>query len=292
MDTIETIKRSDARYPKLLAQIADPPEQLYCRGNINLFSKTCLAIVGTRKITPYGREAATTIARELAYSGFTIVSGLALGIDATAHAATLDAHGNTIAVLGSGADDDHIGPPTNLPLAHRILKDGGLIVSEYPPGTPGYKDQFPARNRIISGLSLGVLVVEADSKSGALITARCALEQNRDVFAVPGSIFSPRSAGTNHLLQQGAKAVLTANDILSEYDAQSTLFTTEQKNLSTRNPVEQQILAILESNGPTILDEIIRKTDSDTPTVIAALSMLEIHGRVKQISPGTYHLCN
>lgn len=289
MDEVIRISRDDQRYPQRLQQISDPPEVLHCRGNIDLLATTCFAVVGTRKITPYGKEATAKITRDLAQY-FTIVSGLALGIDAAAHIATLDVDGRTIAVLGSGIDQ--ITPMTNEKIGHRILENGGLIISEYPPGTPAYKEHFPARNRIVSGLSLGVLVVEADEKSGALITARCALEQNRDVFAVPGSILSPRSFGPNRLLQQGAKAVLSARDIFNEYDAQPELFSSEKMNLSTQNPLEKTILAILESNGPTLLDEIIRKADSDTPTVIAALSVLEIYGKVRQMGGGMYNICN
>ena len=286
----EVIARSDPRYPTLLGQITDPPNVLYCRGNVALLNSTCFAVVGTRKITPYGREVATSIARDLAYHGFTIVSGLALGVDTVVHTATLDAHGATIAVLGSGIDS--ITPTTNERLGHRILHEGGLIISEYPASYPAAKHTFPERNRIISGLSLGTLVVEADTKSGALITARSALDQNRDVFAVPGNIFSPRSAGPNQLIQQGAKAVMSAQDIISEYGPITPLPGLNSAHLSTRDPVQQKILGILESSGPSLLDEIIRKADSDTPSVIAALSMLELHGSVRQISPGKYRICN
>ncbi len=291
MDDIQIITQSDAEYPKILAEIADPPTTLYCRGNIDLLqASTCIAVVGTRKITPYGKEVTTSLTRDLARHGITIISGLAMGVDAVAHASALDAHGKTIAVLGSGVD--LITPTTNLPLGERILREGGLIISEYQPGTPPFPSNFPQRNRIVSGLSLGVVVIEADEKSGALITAKCALDQNRDVFAVPGNILSPRSAGPNKLLQQGAKVVLSATDILNEYDSQLDLFESKKSNLSTRNPLEQQILAILESDGPTLLDEILRKVDSDTPTVITALSMLEIHGSVQQLDTGKYTLCN
>jgi DNA processing protein len=289
MHKIITIGFDDPRYPERLKQIPDPPRLLYCRGNIGILHSSSFAVVGSRRITPYGKEITAKIVRDLA-GHFIITSGLAMGVDAAAHTATLDAQGKTIAVLGSGIDD--ITPSSNKSLGERILNEDGLIISEYPPGSIAYPSNFPARNRIVSGLSLGVLVVEADEKSGALITARCALEQNRDVFAIPGSIFSPRSAGPNRLLQQGAKVVLSANDILQEYDAQLVLFPIEKKNLSTQNPLQLTILAILESNGPSLLDEIIRMADSDTPTVIAALSVLEIYGKVKQTGGGTYHVCN
>src|SRR3989338_10271106 len=171
-------------FPKLLSQIHDPPKQLYCRGNISLLNSSCLAVVGTRKLTSYGREIAQQIVRDLANNGFTIVSGLALGIDAVVHQATLDCGGKTIAVLGGGVGDRNIGPKTNFHLAQDILKNDGLLVSEYSDKDEIFALNFAIRDRIISGLSRGVLVIEADEKSGALITAKCALDQNRDVFAV------------------------------------------------------------------------------------------------------------
>lgn len=290
MSDIIVLDRHQSAYPPLLNQIPDPPASLYCRGNTELLGSTCFAIVGTRKITPYGKEVATTITRELAYNGFTIVSGLAYGIDAAAHRATLEANGRTIAVLGSAIDE--LTPAGNAELGKSIIEKGGLVISEYAPGSQTYPSNFAARNRIISGLSLGVLVIEADAKSGALITAQCALDQNRDVFAVPGSIFSPRSQGTHTLLKTGAQIATCARDILDTYGVQLELFQQSSQNLSTRNPLEHRILAILESDGPTLLDEMIRKADSDTPSVIAALSLLEIHGTVRQIKPGTYAKCN
>ncbi|HYU64864.1 MAG TPA: DNA-processing protein DprA, partial [Candidatus Paceibacterota bacterium] len=197
---IINLTRKDKTYPKLLSQIHQPPKMLYYRGNISLFQTPCLAVVGTRKLTPYGQEATRFLVHDLIKASCTIVSGLALGIDAAAHTAALEAGGNTIAVLGSGIDDESIYPRTNFNLAHKILNHNGLIVSEYPEGTKAQHFTFPARNRIISGLSRGVVVIEADRESGALITAQFALEQNRDVFAIPGSIFAPRSIGTNSLI--------------------------------------------------------------------------------------------
>lgn len=272
----------------MLAQISDPPEVLYCRGNTALLNTQCLGVVGTRKITPYGKEAAQYLTAQLAANGYTIVSGLALGIDAVAHQATLDTGGKTIAVFGTGVDDSSIFPSTNLNLAKDILKAGGLLVSEYPAGTHGQRFTFPARNRIISGLSKGVIIIEADKESGALITAKSALDQNRDVFAVPGNIFSPRSVGPNMLIQQGAKLVLTVSDILSEYSSQLSIVDSQLSSLSTSDPVQKKIIAILKSNGPTHIDEIIKKSECETPHVSAALSILEIHGKIKHIGNGIY----
>ncbi len=285
---IKTINRDNPRYPKLLAQISDPPEILYCRGNLDLLNTPCLGVVGTRKITPYGKEAAQYLARQLASNGFTIVSGLALGIDAVAHQATLDARGKTIAVFGTGPEDAMISPKTNFRLAQDILKNDGLLVSEYPAGTPGADWTFPMRNRIISGLSKGVIIIEADKSSGALITAKSALDQNRDVFAVPGGIFSPRSIGPNMLIQQGAKLVLNPSDILSEYTLPTALYPLPSRHVSTQDPVQKKILDILESNGPTYIDTIISQTEMETQKVMAALSMLEITEKIKHAGNGIY----
>lgn len=276
----------------MLAQISDPPEVLYCRGNIELLNTPCLGVVGTRKLTPYGKEAAEYITQQISHGGFTVVSGLAYGVDAVAHRSALDAGGKTIAVLGTGTDDKSIYPKENLRLAADILDGGGLIISEYPDGTGGQLWSFPRRNRIISGLSRGVIIIEADKSSGALITAKCALDQNRDVFAVPGNIFSPRSVGPNMLIQNGAKLVLTPQDILEEYQLLNLNFPLSTSHLSTgRGPVEEKILAILKSNGPTHIDEIIKKSEMETPRIAAAVSILEIKSQIKHLGNGIYK-CN
>lgn len=278
------IKLKTRDYPKLLAQIADPPEQLYCRGNIKLLNSFCFGVVGTRKLTSYGREATEHIVSGLADSGMTIVSGLAMGIDAVAHQTALDNDLPTIAVLGTGIDDKSIYPNTNLALAKNILEEEGLIISEYPEGTNGYKGNFPARNRIISGLSKGVLVIEAPLVSGALITTRCATEQNRDVFAVPGNIFSINSKGPNMLIQKGAKPVFSAEDILGAYYQNLELNLGPRSDISTQNPTEKKILDILDAKGKLTADEIISTAKLETSQVIATLSILEIKGKVKQKS--------
>ena len=288
MKEVIEIRKEDETFPKLLSQIHDPPNVLYCRGNLSLLNKTCFAVVGTRKLTSYGKEAANNIVNGLVRAGFTIVSGLALGIDAIAHQATLDAGGKTIAVLGGGVGDRSIGPQTNLPLARNILQNEGLLISEYSNEHQIFPANFAIRDRIISGLSKGVLVIEADEKSGALITARCALDQNRDVFAIPGSIFSSRSIGPNNLIKKGAKLVTSAQDILDEYGENLKLFEDLKPDLSTKNPVQKIILAILNKNGPTFIDEIVRESDKETSKVIAALSTLEIKGLIKNIGNGKY----
>ena len=253
-DDIHIIRNGQSGYPTLLSEIADPPEQLYCRGDIALFFFFCIAVVGTRKASDYGRQATGDIVGVLAGAGITIVSGLAAGIDTAAHRATLDSGGKTIAVFGTGVDDASVYPRDNLRLAHDIIAGGGLLVSEYAPGTHGQAWMFPMRNRIISGLSRGVLVVEADKDSGSLITARRALDQNRDVFAVPGSIYWPRSVGTNLLIQQGARPVGLAADILDSYRMQQESL--PELAVSTEDPVQQSILALLRTNVPLPLDAI------------------------------------
>jgi len=207
------LDRADERYPAWLGTIADPPAVLYCAGLIEPQDRQAVALVGARQATPYGLRVTETLARELSGAGFTIVSGLARGIDTAAHRAALEAGGRTIAVLGCGLDVDY-------PLGHARLREdiagGGAVVTEYAPDTKPLAHHFPRRNRIISGLSLGVVVIEAAEDSGSLITARLALEQGREVFAVPGSIEAPLSRGPHGLLKQGAKLVETVDDIIEE----------------------------------------------------------------------------
>ncbi|OGN17893.1 MAG: DNA protecting protein DprA [Candidatus Yanofskybacteria bacterium RIFCSPHIGHO2_02_FULL_50_12] len=277
-----TIDIKSANYPERLKQIGNPPRQLYCRGDISLLQTECFGVVGTRMITSYGKEAVQQFVPGLARH-FTIVSGLAIGIDASAHKRTLETSGKTIAVLGSGINDKHIYPVSNQKLAHEILENGGLITSEYKPDTKARDNMFPERNRIISGLSKGVLIIEADDKSGSLITARLAVEQNRDVFAVPGSIFSPKSRGTNQLIQRGAKLVSTLDDIIQDYSMLDLKLPARNAN-----PTEASILAVLETNGPLNTDEIIRHTQKEAPEIMVALSMMEIKGMVRQMANGIF----
>ena len=276
------IELKSKAYPKLLKHISDPPKILYCRGDITLLNTECFAVVGTRSMTPYGREAAQQIVPGLARH-FTIVSGLALGVDAVAHLATLDCNGKTIAVLGSGIN--LITPETNLRLGQDILKNDGLIISEHPGKKPASKESFPERNRIISGLSKGVLIIEADEKSGSLITARLAGEQDRDVFAVPGNIFSSKSMGPHKLIRTGAKLVASAHDILDDY---SKLPFSKSSPLSTADPVHSAILAILEAHGPLNIDNIIEHTKLGASEIMGALALMEIQGHIKQMAGGIF----
>lgn len=215
---IEVITIFDNQYPTLLKQIHDPPAILFVRGKLKNNTPNPLGVVGTRKMTTYGARSVEYIVKPLVRNGISIVSGLALGIDGKSHEAALSQNGYTVAVLGSGVDDNSIYPNHHKKLAHRIIESNGAVISEFPPGTKPLAHHFPMRNRIISGLSKGILVIEAAIKSGSLISARCALDQNRDVYAIPGQIFSPTSAGTNQLIAHGAKVVTSANDILEDFE--------------------------------------------------------------------------
>lgn len=287
-ENIWTLTEDDERYPSYLKEIGNPPVILYGRGAM-LDEKICIGVVGTRRPTAYGTEATETLVRELAEAGLTIVSGLASGIDARAHEATLDTQGKTIAVLGSGLDHYSIFPPENRGLARRIVEAGGTLISEYAPGTPAVKEHFPARNRIISGLSRGVLVIEAREKSGARITTRMAMEQNREVFALPGSIFSPTSRWPLLLIQQGAKLVTSAQDILEElgieYNKESA-----QRLDDFFGETEKTLLGLLEA--PLGVDAIKEKTGLATHAIVASLSMLELKGRVRNLGADTYQKIN
>ncbi len=274
------IQKGSPQYPERLNQISDAPEYLYCRGNIALLDSECFAVVGTRMLTGYGKEAVQKLIPGLARH-FTIVSGLALGIDACVHQTTLHCMGKTIAVLGSGIEN--ITPMTNHRLALEILERDGLLISEHSGKKPAYKDSFPVRNRIISGLSRGVLIIEADEKSGSLVTARHALEQNRDVFAVPGNIFSPKSDGPNKLIQRGAKLVASTEDIIGDYSMLDL-----KTPVSTENPTEASILAILGTNGPMTTDAIIEQARRDASEITATLSIMEIKGMVRQMAGGMF----
>lgn len=273
-------------YPQRLKEIYDYPPVLYLRGNLLPEDECCLAVVGTRRATVYGRQVTEELVSDLAREGITIVSGLAKGIDSIAHRAALEANGRTIAVFASGLDIVY--PAENASLARQIMEHGALI-SEYPLGTKPKADNFPRRNRIMSGLSLGVLVVEAGENSGALITANQALEQNREVFAVPGSILSPASRGTNHLIQEGAKLVLDHLDILEELNLAMMAQQLEMKELLPADETELVLLKQL-SREPTHIDEICRNTGLTTALVSSTLAMMELKGMVKQLGGMNYVL--
>ena len=277
----------DAGYPSRLREIYDPPPVLYVRGAFTDADEWALAVVGTRRPTYYGREVTEQIVSDLARNKVTVVSGLARGIDAAAHQAALDAGGRTIAVLGCGLDSVY--PSVHVKLARDIMERGALV-SEFALGTPPRRENFPLRNRIMSGLSLGVLVVEADEKSGARITADRALEQDREVFAVPGSVLSPASRLTNKLIQEGAKLVREANDILEELNLTMAVQQVEAKEAIPATDTESVILGILQqlSPEPAHIDEVGRQSGISIPAISSALMTMELKGMVKQVGGMNY----
>lgn len=269
----------DESYPRLLRSTPSAPPVLYILGDLNDGDDWSVAVVGTRHATPYGRDVAATLAGGLARNRITVVSGLARGIDGIAHQAALDAGGRTIAVLGCGLDVVY--PPEHGRLA-RAVQDHGALVTDYPLGTQPEARNFPPRNRIVSGLSLGVLVVEGADDSGSMITADYALEQGRDVFAVPGPIFSPRSQGTNRLIQQGARMVTSVEDILEELNLTQASQHMEVRDLLPDNPTEAALMALL-SHEPRHMDEVVRESGLPTADVSATLTMMELKGLVRQV---------
>lgn len=285
MNGIRKISIKDKAYPKLLKEIADPPQMLFVKGEIGLEEK-CFAIVGTRRCSGYGQEMAGQIAGDLASAGLTIISGMAQGIDAAAHWAALKAGKRTIAVLGTGLDEKSIYPQSNLKLAQKILETGGALISEYPPGTHGSAFTFPQRNRLIAGLSLGVLVVEGKTRSGSLITANWAKLQGRKIFAVPGPLTSLNSQGPHLLIKQGAKLVETANDILEELNLPQREARREARGETKE---EELILKVLAKQALPI-DKIIETTKLDPALVISTLTIMESRGVVKNLGGKTYAL--
>jgi len=272
----------DDGYPDRLKETDDRPPVLYVRGSLLPEDDWAVAVVGTRRATPYGRQAAEHLTTDLARHRITIVSGLARGIDAVCHRAALAAGGRTIAVLACGLD--LVYPPEHANLAQEILKSGALI-SDYPLGTQPRSEFFPRRNRILSAISLGVLVVEGDVDSGALITARLALEQNREVFAVPGSIYSPTYRGTNKLIRDGeAKLVSSAEDILVELNLTMATHQMELREVIPADPTEATLLRVL-SSQPTHIDDVRRASGLPIAAVSGTLAMLELKGLVRQVGP-------
>lgn len=273
-------------YPVNLRNVHDPPPVLYVLGELLPEDDWAVAVVGTRRASVYGKEAARRLAEDLARNGVTIVSGLAAGIDAAAHQSALDAGGRTLAVLGSGLDI--IYPSQNQRLAAAIQHQGALV-SEYPLGTRPERSNFPPRNRIISGLSLGTVVVEAGARSGALITADFALDQGRDVFAVPGSIFQHSCEGSNRLIQDGAKPALSANDVLEELNLAQISQQAEVRATVPTTPTEDALLVLL-SAEPTHVDELGRAADLPASTVASTLALLELKGLARQVGGMSYVL--
>jgi DNA processing protein len=279
---IDILAITENRYPKLLKEINDPPPILFCKGIFEGRDNLALAVVGSRKLSEYGKRVTEKITNELASMGITIVSGLARGIDSIAHTTALATKGRTIAILGSGLSI--IYPPENKKLAEKIINSGALI-SEFYPDEPPKRENFPKRNRLISGITLGTVVTEATINSGALITANFALEQGREVFAVPGNITTKNSEGTNLLIKKGAKLVQTVEDIVEEIKSFIPLLKEFKKEKDLKEIVdlsdtEQAIFNLLDL--PLFLDEVIMKTGMSVSTVLESLLQLEIKGLIEK----------
>ena len=283
---VKVLTCNDPAYPSRLKEIYDYPPVLYVRGSLLPEDEWCLAVVGTRRASVYGKQITEEIVTDLAQSKITIVSGLAKGIDTAAHQSALAAGGRTIAVFACGLDIVY--PGENTKLARGIMEQGALI-SEYPLGTRPRAENFPRRNRILSGLSLGVLVTEAGETSGAMITAHLALEQNREVLAIPGSILSPASRGTNRLIQEGAKLVRDYTDILEELNLTAVTRQMEMREVLPESDTESLLLKQL-SAEPTHIDEVCRSSGLPAATVSGTLAMMELKGLVKQVGTMNYVL--
>ncbi len=281
---IQILTWDDPNYPAHLKQIDQPPPILYLKGAFSPEDAWAVAIVGTRAVTAYGRQVTEEIATVLAQNGVTIVSGLARGVDAVAHSAAVKAGGRTLAVLGSGVD--RIYPPEHRALAEKIMLQGAVL-SDYAPGTPPESANFPPRNRIISGLSLAVVVIEAAETSGSLITASFAAEQGRDVFAVPGNIFAPQSKGTNRLIANGAKPLLAVNDILEALDLTRNIERREIRKALPADPTEAALFQLIGAE-PLHVDEIRAQTGLPIDRVSSTLAMMELKGMVRQVGGMQY----
>ncbi len=285
---ITVITALNPLFPKLLrAPEVDAPAVLYCRGNVDIMNTECVAVVGTRACTSYGKQMAKIVSSDLASNGVTVVSGLASGIDAYAHEAALDVGGNTIAVLGSGLNK--VTPVGNAQLHDRIIENGGLIISEYKPNADANRFTFPERNRIVSGLSRGVCVIEAAEKSGALITARLALEQNREVFCVPGNVTSARSAGCNNLIFEGANFVRNGMDILSYLSIKPTA--TEKKEQTNAKIIvdkdQKKVYSLLEE-GIKSFDGLVEKSGISPAQLSPILLSMELDDLIERDSVNTF----
>ncbi len=282
---IGIITIEDEDYPEQLHHIHRPPVILYVRGNLQSMSHT-LAIIGTRKFSTYGEHMCYQMAAELGKSGMTIVSGLALGIDSIAHQGCLEAGGKTLAVLGGGLDDTMLYPKQNYHLAHKILATCGALISEIPPLMSPRKEFFPPRNRIVAGISQGILVIEAPIKSGTMITVEFGLQQNKDIFALPGNVTQKSSEGTNHLIKQGAYLVTKSEDILKVYNVDVTM---EQRHIDEFPPEQQRVVQYLSEHSAT-LGKMSEDLQVDLTDLMTNISLLELTDVLTQDSQGEYHL--
>ncbi len=281
---IQVLTWEDPLYPRRLKEIDQSPPLLYLTGTVSEQDQWTVAIVGTRRVTAYGRQLTEEIARGLAQNGVTVISGLARGVDSIAHQAALKNNGRTLAVLGSGVDN--IYPPEHRGLAAQIV-ESGAIISDYPPGTPPEAANFPPRNRIISGLAQVVIVVEAGEVSGSLITASFAAEQNREVFAVPGYLYAPQSRGTNALIRSGAKIFIDLQDVLSCLNLSNSKVQREARSVLPADASEAQLYALL-GREPLHIDEISMLSSLPIEQISAALAMMELKGMVRQMGGMRY----
>ena len=288
MEEIKEIKITDEDYPESLKKISDAPKVLYYKGNIEVLRRSCFAVVGTRRPSSYGQQATLQITGELVDAGLVIVSGMAPGIDTFAHTICVEKKQPTIAVLGSGLGEKVIYPQQNLELSRQIVKQGGCLISQYPPTMPGLSHQFPERNRIVVALSMGVLVVEAKEKSGSLITARLAKEQHKKLFAVPGPIYTLNSKGPNKLIKEGATLVESAQDILDVLGIEPPTFDRPSAG-EGENETEDLILMALKE-GALYIDKIIEKTKLSPSTIATSLALMEISGKIRNLGGNTYSL--
>ncbi len=292
MDDIKIVSIGDAEYPDALKKISNAPKTLYFRGALPKPNELCVAVVGCRRCSDYGKSIAFNLSSDLAGAGITVVSGLAPGIDTVAHQAVVERGARTIAVLGTGVDEKSLYPQENIGLARKIVANGGCVMSEYPAGTEGAKFTFPQRNRIVSGLSRAVVVVEAKQKSGALITANWARLQKKIVFAVPGSIFSQNSRGCHFLIKQGAKLAENIDDIMKELAVQSPLALSVAEGQTKKQGANEEEKLILEclKQGPAHIDKIIENTKLSAKAVAGALMIMELEGKARNLGGSVYAL--
>lgn len=288
-ENIKILSCRDANYPKLLLEIPKNPPILYFKGVMNEPEELCIAVVGTRKITNYGRVVVPQLVEPIVDAGATIVSGMAYGVDSATHEIAIKKNRRTIAVLGGGLDEKSLYPKHHALLAQQILDTGGALLSEYPIGTPNFKQNFVARNRIISGLSVATIIIECDLQSGTLITASHALDQNRTVFAVPGPIYSPQSQGPNNLLKMGAKPATNAADILDDLNLKTLPIQQQAQTLFGDSPEETAILKLIKYE-PILVNDLIKQSGLSTAAAGTALTFLEMKGKIRNIGGQQYIL--
>jgi DNA processing protein len=287
--SVQKISIEDELYPAILKKIKNPPEALYCAGNL-LPKENCLAIVGSRICSKYGQECCLQIGNDIAEAGVTIVSGLARGIDSFAHQAALKTKQRTIAILGTALDTENFYPKENLKLAEEILANNGLIISEYEPGKKTLPYAFAERNRIIAGMSLGVLVVEAKQKSGSLITAEAAREQGKKIFALPGNIYSSNSQGCHALIKKGATLVENADDILTALELDHLPLSFKNDTPTKGSTAEETAILTSLSAEPLNIEALIKTTRLPPNIVMSTLSLLEIKNKIIDLGDNVYCL--